>query len=239
MKGAALAFVYVLQHHIGETLGTIEDALRTQGIEPRVITGFTGEPIPRRMGDAVGLVVLGGPMGVSDQDRYPFLRDELHLIADALARDTPILGVCLGGQLLAHALGGTVTRADRPEIGWFPLHLSETAGADLLWMDTPSPCMAFHWHGDTFTLPPGAVMLASSDLTPCQAFRSGASAYGLQCHLEVTTPLIESWLIGFGDELNEAGANACTIRAQTRQELPRLQHSAGTIFGAWAGLLRV
>ncbi len=232
-----MAFVTVLQHHAGETLGTIEAALSARNVEPRVVAGFAGEPIPRQFGDAAGLIILGGPMGVSEGDKYPFLRDELHLIEDALARDAPILGVCLGGQLLANALGAAVTQAARPEIGWYPLHLTEAARRDRLWADAPSPCMAFHWHGDVFALPPGAVALASSTPTPCQAFRFGANAYGLQCHLEVTAPLLESWLSAWGDGLPAAGVTAGAIRAQARQELPRLRHLAESLFGTWADLL--
>ncbi len=231
-----MAFVYVLQHHAGETVGTIEDALRAQSVEARVVAGFAGEPIPRHLGDAVGLVVLGGPMGVSERDRHPFLRDELRLIADALGRAAPVLGVCLGGQLLAHALGAAVTKANQPEIGWYPLHLTEAARSDRLWADVPSSCMAFHWHGDTFALPPGAVALASSALTPCQAFRSGANAYGLQCHLEVTAPMINDWLAAWADEL-PAGVTAGEVMAQTRQELPGMERTAQAVFGAWADLL--
>lgn len=232
-----MAFVYVLQHHEAETSGTLGDTLRARGIEARTAAGFAGEPIPRRLGDAAGLVIMGGPMGVSEQERYPFLEDEVALIRDALAHDAPILGICLGGQLLAHALGAAVTKSARPEIGWHPLRLTEAARQDRLWAGLPSPCMAFHWHGDMFDLPRGAVALASSELTPCQAFRSGASAYGLQCHLEVTTPLIEEWLVLWGESLPAAGVTADAIRAQAREELPGLGCTAQTVFGAWADLI--
>ena len=232
-----MAFVYVLQHHEAETSGTLGDALRARNIEARTVHGYAGETIPRRLGDAAGLVVLGGPMGVSEQDRHPFLADEVALIGDALALDAPILGVCLGGQLLAHALGAAVTKAPQAEIGWYPLRLTASARQDRLWAGLPSPCMAFQWHADAFALPPGAVSLASSELTPCQAFRSGVSAYGLQCHLEVTAPLIERWLALWGAFLPAAGVTADAIRAQARQELPELGCTAQAVFGAWADLI--
>lgn len=166
-----MAFVIVLQHEACETLGTIEDALQSRGIAARVVHSYAGESVPRQIGEAVGLIVLGGPMGVSEQDRYPFLRQEMRLIGDALSHNVPVLGICLGAQLLAHTLGAEVTRAKQPEIGWYPLHLTEAARQDRLWVGIASPCMAFHWHGDAITLPVGAIALASSYLTTCQAFR--------------------------------------------------------------------
>lgn len=192
-----LAYVLVLQHEAYETLGTIEGAIRERGIEVQTVASYASEPIPHQIGEAAGLIVLGGPMGVSEQERYPFLREEMRLIGSALSRNVPVLGVCLGAQLLAHTLGASVAKARQPEIGWYPLCLTEDARQDQLWAGIDSPCMAFHWHGDAFDLPPGTVALASSDLTPFQAFRSGENAYGMQCHLEITASLIESWIVLF------------------------------------------
>lgn len=230
-----MAFVYVLQHHEEETSGTLGDVLRERGIEARTVHGYAGEPVPKHLGDAAGLVVLGGPMGVAEQDRYPFLTDEIALISDALAHAAPVLGICLGGQLLAHTLGASVGKAPQPEIGWYPLRLTEAARQDQIWAGLSSPCPAFHWHEDFFGLPPGAALLAASELTPCQAFRSGANAYGLQCHLEVTGALVETWLRVWADEL-PAGA-ADTISSQARRELPGMERAARAVFGAWAGMV--
>lgn len=232
-----MAFVYVLQHHKAETAGTLGDILRERRIATRTVTGFAGETVPRQLGDAAGLVILGGPMSVSEQDLHPFLRDEVALIKDALARNAPILGICLGGQLLAHALGAAVTKAARSEIGWYPLLLTDAARQDRLWTNVASPCSAFHWHEDAFDLPPGGVALASSDLTLCQAFRFGSCAYGLQCHLEVTLPLIEDWLDVWGEGLPNAQVAAGAIRVQARQELPGLERTAQMVFGAWIDML--
>lgn len=230
-----MAFVYVLQHHEEETSGTLGDVLHERGIGARTVHGYAGEAIPKHLGDAAGLVILGGPMGVADQDRCPFLTDEIALIGDALALGAPVLGICLGGQLLAHALGAPVGRAPRPEIGWFPLRLTEAARQDRLWAALPSPCPAFHWHADAFGLPPGAALLADSELTPCQAFRSGANVYGLQCHLEVTDALIQTWLGMWADELPAGAADA--ISSQARRELPEMERAARAVFGAWAGMV--
>lgn len=230
-----MTFVYVLQHHEKETAGTLGAVLQEHGIEARTVHGYAGEAIPKRLGDAAGLVILGGPMGVAERDRYPFLNDELALVGDALARDVPVLGICLGGQLLAHALGASVGKAPRAEIGWYPLRLTEAARQDRFWAELPSPCHAFHWHEDAFGLPPGAVLLASSDLTPCQAFRSGANVYGLQCHLEVTDALIQTWVGVWSDELPAEAADA--ILSQARRELPEIERAARAVFGAWAEMV--
>ena len=232
-----MAFVYVLQHHEEENAGSLGDVLHARGIEARTVHGYIGEAVPKRLGEAAGLVILGGPMGVSEQDRYPFLTDELALIGDALAHNVPVLGICLGGQLLAHALGATVSKSPRAEIGWYPLRLTEAARKDRLWADLPHSCPAFHWHEDMFDLPPGAALLASSDLTPCQAFRSGMNAYGLQCHLEVTDALLERWLTVWENELPEGRATADAISSQGQQELTGLGRTAQAVFGAWTEMI--
>ena len=232
-----MAFVYVLQHHEEENAGTLGDVLHARGIEARTVHGYLGEPIPKRLDEAAGLVILGGPMGVSDQDRHPFLTDELTLIGDALAHDAPVLGICLGGQLLAHALGATVGKAPQPEIGWYPLRLTDAARRDHVWAGLASPCPSFQWHEDSFDLPPGAALLASSEMTPCQAFRSGASAYGLQCHLEVTEALLERWLAVWESELPEGKVTTDAVLAQGRRELSSLERTAQAVFGAWAEMV--
>ena len=226
--------IWVLQHAPCETLGTISDALRGQGARPLHVRAFRGEPVPAQM-DASGLIVLGGPMGVSEQDRYPFLRAEMRLIEDALARGVPILGVCLGAQLLASVLGAPVARAPQAEIGWFPLTLSSAARRDPLWEGVASPCPMFHWHGDRFDLPPGAVALASSALTPCQAFRFGDNAYGFQFHLEVTDGMIGDWAAAFPEEL--AAADVSREGLHRANDLTALHRNAGIVFRRWTSLL--
>jgi GMP synthase (glutamine-hydrolysing) len=125
--------VYVLQHIPCETLGTIADALTSQGITAHYLRSFAGEAVPRDMADAAGLIIMGGPMGVYEQDHYPYLRDELLLIENALRLEKPVLGVCLGSQLLAAALGAEVKKNTAKEIGWYPIALTDTAHQDHLW----------------------------------------------------------------------------------------------------------
>src|SRR5262249_25507763 len=141
-----------------------------------------GQPIPRSIGEAAGLIVMGGPMGVYEQDRYPYLTDEIRLIEDALGVGKPILGICLGSELLAAALGAEVRRATSKEIGWHRVSLTDSALEDKLLSGIDSSFMAYHWHGDEFELPVGAVALIRSDATANQAFRYGDRAYGFLFH---------------------------------------------------------
>jgi GMP synthase (glutamine-hydrolysing) len=229
--------VWVLQHTACETLGTIADALEAEALAWQYVRVFDGKPVPAGMGDAGGLIVMGGPMGVYEQERYPHLNDELRLIDAALKAGKPVLGVCLGSQLLAAALGAAVRKGLRKEIGWYPIRLSAAASEDRLWTGVPREFMAMHWHGDVFDLPAGTVNLASSELTAHQAFRYGNSAYGLLFHLEMTEEMIAEMAAAFGDELREAGGDADRLAAQSTVNCARLAAVAETVFTRWARLV--
>ncbi len=226
--------IIVLQHHPKEPLGTLVNDLDAAGLTPRIIRGFAGEPIPQTLGDAQGLVILGGPQSVYEQDRYPFLTDELRLIEDALRQDKPILGICLGGQLLAATLGAEVGPNVAQEIGWHSVTLTDAALSDTLWQGLPPTFQGFHWHGDIFQLPMGAVSLASSALTPCQAFRHGAHAWGLQFHLEVTEAILQDWSVAYQEDLQKAGLTDAAIFSGIGDALAPMQKIAGEVFGRWA-----
>src|SRR5262249_28104091 len=148
--------VLVLQHEQVEGLGTIAESLSDAGVTPRYSRAHAGEPVPRELGSAAGLIIMGGPMGVYDADRYPFLRDEMRLIEKALASGAPVLGICLGSQLLAHTLGADVKPSGGKEIGWYQVRLTAAGQEDPLWRGIPSAFTAFHWHGDLFALPQGS-----------------------------------------------------------------------------------
>lgn len=229
--------IWVLQHTACETLGTIADALEAEALAWQYVRVFEGKPVPAEIGDAGGLIVMGGPMGVYEQDRHPHLKDELRLIESALEAGKPVLGVCLGSQLLATALGAHVAKGPRKEIGWYPIRLSETASEDQLWSGAPRELMVLHWHGDVFELPAGAVNLASSELTAHQAFRYGNSAYGFLFHLEMTEDMVAEMAAAFGDELREAGGDASRLAAQSTVNCGRLETVGGTVFSRWAGLV--
>jgi len=237
MTQEAKAEIIVLQHAECEALGTIEDTLRVKGLRTRFVRPFAGEPIPDEVHDAKGLIVMGGPMGVYEQERYPYLRDELRLIERAATANKPVLGVCLGSQLLAHALGGKVSKQTQKEIGWYPVRLTDEAIIDPLWADVPREFTAFHWHGDVFSLPLRATPLASSALTEQQAFRYGARAYGLLFHLEVTRSHIDGMVGTFRQELEEAAIDSTAIVQQTSEYLPSLQAVGRLVFEHWTRMV--
>jgi GMP synthase-like glutamine amidotransferase len=150
------------------------------------------------------LIVMGGLMNVYETDAYPWLIDEKAFLRTVIDRGTPVLGVCLGAQLAADALGGKVTRNPQKEIGWFPVSLTNEARESPFFRDLPQQFTAFQWHGDTFAIPPGAVRLAENDVCPNQAFQYGDHVVGLQFHIEYSARSIEKMIDNCGDELIES-----------------------------------
>jgi GMP synthase (glutamine-hydrolysing) len=219
----------IVQHEPGEGPGSLTPFLG----DARIVRTFAGEPVPD---ECDALVVLGGGMGAYEQDRLPHLRDEIRLLRRCVEQGRPVLGICLGSQLLAAALGGEVAPAPAKEIGFYRVRLTPQAREDGLFGSAPESFVAFHWHGDAFTLPRGAVPLASSTLTPLQAFRFGARAWGVQFHLETDEEVLSAMMTG-ETELREAGVDAEQLRAQAARELPRLRSIAKDVFARWAKLL--
>jgi len=226
--------VLVIQHEPFEGPGTLRDAL--SGCQLRLLKTYEAEPIPATL-EEDGLVVLGGGMGVSDADRIPHLRDEMRLLAGTVRAGRPVLAVCLGSQLLAAALGGKVSKAPRKEIGWYTVDLLAGARDDVLFAAAPESFTAFHWHGDAFTPPAGAALLASSALTPFQAFRAGPRAWGFQFHVETDRQTLDAMLSSGEAELIEAGVDPSAVRARASEELPRLQRLAREMVARWASFL--
>jgi GMP synthase (glutamine-hydrolysing) len=190
----------VIRHVEIEDLGYLGAALAEGGIAFEYVDAeaLTGSDVPD-VGDA--LIVLGGPLGVYEAHEHPFLEREIELIRGCLDEGRPVLGICLGAQLLAAAGGARVYPGARgKEIGWAEVELSDAGIADPLWAGFPRRFTTFHWHGDTFDLPPGAQLQAR---TPdyVQAFRLGASAYGIQFHPEVVPRELESWIAAYRLEL--------------------------------------
>lgn len=215
--------VLVLQHVASEGPGRIADALTARGISVRVIRIDRGEPVPTSLDGARGLIVMGGPMGVYEADRFPHLRDEIALIRAAHGV-VPVLGICLGSQLVAAALGASVKPSGTLELGWLPITVH--AADPLLELGT---FVALCWHGDVFDLPPGAVALASSAMTPLQAFRHGRT-WGLLFHVEADVAAMAD---AFPGDLARAGLTRDALVTEPA-ELPTL---AATIFDRWAVLV--
>ena len=227
--------VLVLQHVDQEGPGRIATALAAAGHQIAVLRPDAGDSVPPEPGDYSGVVVLGGPMGLADTGELPFLRAEQLLVAECVLAGVPVLGICLGAQLLAAALGSAVRTGGEWELGWHPVHLAPAAERDQLFADLPAAIPALHWHRDRFDLPPGAVGLASSATTGVQAFRFGSSAYGLLFHLEADDEQIASMAAAFPGDVIDAGKTPEQLRD------PQRQHSAARIgrqvFGAWARLV--
>ena len=236
-KRKAAASVTLLQHIHCETPGIISDCLQSANIDMRFVRTFERNPIPSNLDTRAGLIVMGGPMSVYDHEQFPFLLEEQRLIEKALKDDKPVLGVCLGSQLLAATLGAEVKSGAQKEIGWHPVTLTEDAATDALWKELPARFTAYHWHGDVYDLPQGAVSLASSELTPCQGFRYGTNAYGFLFHMEVTEKIIENMVAEFQDELEEQCITAESIIQKTRDYLSALQTVGGRVFRRWVKLL--
>jgi len=184
----------VFQHVAFEILGTLNPLLREEGFRIRYVN-FGRYPHAEPSLDGYhGLVVLGGPMNVDDVAEHPHLATEVRVIQQALERGMPVLGICLGAQLIAKALGARVTRNPRAEIGWYDVKLTAEGKRDPLFTFFRSSEKLFQWHGDTFEMPRGAAHLASSPDCAAQAFRYGHNVYGFQFHLEVDERLVERWL---------------------------------------------
>jgi GMP synthase (glutamine-hydrolysing) len=229
--------ILVLQHVASEPLGVLDPLLRASGLRIRYVN-FAHHPDTQvDVSKYSGLVVLGGPMNVDQSERFPHLLHEIDVIRAALDRNMPILGICLGAQLLAAALGARVHPNAVREIGWYPLTLSREAADDPLFAHLQHDAHVFQWHAYTFSEPKDSVHLASSASCANQAFRYGDCAYGFQFHLEVDGPLIERWLkhSELKHEMDALGgdAHAQRVQADTARHLDASQARANAVFGAF------
>jgi GMP synthase (glutamine-hydrolysing) len=184
----------VCQHVAFEILGTLDPLLRGSGFRIRYVN-FSRYPDAEPSVDGYhGVVVLGGPMSADETDAYPHLATEIRLIEDAIDKGLPVLGICLGAQLIARALGASVGRNHEKEIGWYDVSPTGAGEEDPVFSHFAPTEKIFQWHGDTFDIPSGGVHLASSPSCENQAFRYGENVYGFQFHLEVDEATIERWL---------------------------------------------
>lgn len=224
--------VFVCKHTPSEPPGELAIALERAGL-PVVLCRASAPDAPAFDASAAsGLVVLGGPMGACDDAAFPFLARETTWLAEAVGRRLPVLGICLGAQLLARALGACVYRNPSPEVGWADVSVTPEGETDPLLRHLAPAATVFHWHQDTFDLPAGAVHLALSAACRHQAFRFGEHAYGLQFHPEVNAAVLDDWL----PELPEATASV--TRKQTARHLQEMTDRCGRLFAAWAAICR-
>ena len=228
--------VIVLQHAAPEGPGLIAEALAARELEVSIVRLDHGRPVPERLGDAAGLVVMGGPMGVADEAKFPFLAAEKRLLREALDAGRPVLGVCLGAQLLASALGAAVRPSGRREIGWHEVRLRGRAEGDALFHGLEPSFTPLSWHGDVFDLPAGAQPLARSALTELQAFRYGERAWGLLFHLEVSRAMVEEFVTSFRGEIAAAGTTPEALLTGMAKHLARARDVGARVFRRWARL---
>lgn len=233
--------IAIFRHAASEGAGYLADFLDEQHIPWQLVRIDAGEVVPADVQHFSGLVFMGGPMSVNDD--LPWIPPVLALIRAAVAQDIPVLGHCLGGQLLAKALGGTVSRNAVKEIGWGEVSVVDaTLGA--LWLGSAvAGFNAFHWHGETFSLPVGATQMLRSAYCEHQAFTIGKHL-ALQCHIEMTEQMIQDWCALGARELVEsrtspAVQSASLMQAQITCQLPLLHTVARRVYSQWIlGLAR-
>lgn len=224
--------VLILKHVENEGPGLIEDYLMEKEISYQIIDLSLSPYLPKP--DAFShIVILGGPMNVYEEDRYPFLRFEDLFIKEAIQRGKFILGICLGAQLIAKALGAKVLKAPTKEIGWYEVSLTGWGLQDRLFFNVPHTFPVFQWHEDTFEIPKSAKLIATSAIVPHQAFRYGENVYGLQFHLEVTEEMIQEWVENHEEESHDLQTpprfSREEILAETKSEI-KISMNRGRIF---------
>ncbi|MDM8359283.1 MULTISPECIES: glutamine amidotransferase [Burkholderiales] len=220
-----------IRHLDFEDLGTLEPLLASRGYAVRYLDASIDDLRTVDTAAADLLVVLGGPIGAFDDAIYPFICDELAVILQRLDSQRPLLGICLGAQLIARALGAGINSMGLKEIGFAPLTLTSEGEASPLAALGKMPVL--HWHGDRFDIPAGATRLAGTPTCANQAFCVGRHVLALQCHLEADPHRIERWLVGHACELAQAGIDPCALRREAQALQSDLPLAARAAFTAW------
>lgn len=226
--------ILVFQHSESGPLGTIRELLNLHALRLREVRIHRNDPVPDDLDDVEAIISLGGPQSANDAN--PALEREMRLLKTAHASDLPILGICLGSQLLAKALGGEVARMPAPEIGWHGVALSPVGREDPLFFGIGWTSAQFHWHADHVAkLPAGARTLASSKACPVQAWGAGLRTYGLQYHPEVDEATIRRWLREDANQLAPAGTTSDAVLSATVANLADMQRLTERLVGNWVG----
>ena len=229
--------VAIFRHFVTEGPGYFSTYLERRGVPWKLIKVDEGEPIPHSAGAFSGVAFMGGPMSVNDD--LPWIPPVLTLIREAVAKDVPVLGHCLGGQLMAKALHADVTKAPVKEIGWGEVRLDSATEA-AAWFGNRAHFLSFHWHGETFAIPPGAKRLLSSPWCENQAFALGPHL-ALQCHIEMTEELVRIWCKSGAREIERSASPAVQavdeILSDLTSRLVALQRIADQVYDRWAEAL--
>jgi GMP synthase-like glutamine amidotransferase len=225
--------VAVFRTSPSEGPGYFASYLERRSIPWKMIALDEGASVPRDPRSFAGLVFMGGPMSVNDE--LPWIAPALELIREAVRKDVPVLGHCLGGQLMSKAFGGTVRRNAVTEIGWGEVRVADNAVARE-WLGDLQAFTSFHWHGETFSIPPGATRLMESEHCANQAFALGAHL-GLQCHVEMTEELVRAWLLGGAEELKQSKSPGVQKPQEIEKDLARhleaLHEIANRLYDRW------
>jgi GMP synthase (glutamine-hydrolysing) len=229
--------VLFIQHGSVDKPGLLAEELLRAGIEFENAHPYLDSALPENLHHFSGLALGGGGQSAWEIADHPYLEREAELVREATSRNIPVLGLCLGGQIIARALGAEVRRAASKEIGFFPVTMHPAAQDDPLAVLFPKTFPATHWHGDVFDLPPGAINLASTTATPHQMFRIGTSIYGFQFHPEMTPALFEELVRDEEDWFRTEGLDAEALIREAAAALPKLEPAARAFFRAWTRLL--
>ena len=228
-----MANVVALRHVAFEDGGTIASLLTRRGSTIEYVDAGVDDLLAIEAAAPDLLIVLGGPIGVNDTDRYPFLADEIRFIEQRLVSGRPMLGICLGAQLIARAAGCRVYPGPEKEIGYGPVELTPDGMASPLAALETSQFNVLHWHGDTFDLPAGATRLASTEITQNQAFSLGTDVLALQFHIETEPSKFERWLIANAVEIAAAGPDVRELRRQNALHGPSVAAAGQEALKAW------
>jgi GMP synthase (glutamine-hydrolysing) len=222
----------LLQHTSIERGGLYETVLEEETWALDVRPLYAESPLPKDLKDYGMLLVLGGPMSANDEADYSFLTEEIAFVRKAIKIGHPVWGVCLGAQLMAKSLGAEVYPGSHKEIGWYWLNQTPSGRTDPLLGLLDPYFLVFQWHGETFDLPSEAVCLAGNPTYPNQAFRYGNLAYGLQFHMEITKPMLKSWLSHWAEEIKEARppVTAQGIMGEAKIYLDKVNRQSRAIF---------
>jgi GMP synthase (glutamine-hydrolysing) len=218
-----------IYHVAFEDAGTLGGVLEERGVDLRYLQAGVDDLSPAKDADLV--LVLGGPIGIYEFDRYPFLKHELATIETVVNQGTPVVGICLGAQALAAVLAARVYPGAQKELGWDELILTDEGKASPL--GVLEGLRVLNWHGDTFDLPSGATRLASTPITPNQAFTYGPKVLALQFHVELPQRDMERWLIGHTLELSNSKVDLNDMRNQTARYAPATNAASQKLFNDW------